>query len=94
MNRMVGFGFSVVALLPIDAVGQLQRDHDTMIPAEKMRAIATEISGSRAYENVLDLAAYEHIRSADEYTGTYREAAVAERLAKEVSFRQPEVQRR
>ena len=86
MNRLVGLALGFAGLMPVSMVGQLQRDHSTMIPAETMKAIATEISGSRAYENVLDLAAYEHIRSADEYTGTYREAAVAEKLAKDYGF--------
>jgi len=86
MNRLIGIAFIALALLAINAVGQLQSDHSTMLPAKIMKAIATEISGARAYENVLDIAAYEHIRSADEYTGTYRESAATEGLAKEYGF--------
>ena len=75
-----------VALVCANIQAQVQVDRNTMLSAATMKAIATELSGARAYDNVLDLAAYEHIRAGEEYTGTYREAAVAEKLAKEYGF--------
>jgi hypothetical protein len=85
MTRLVSTAAALL-LVCADAQAQLQTDRHTMLPAETMRAIATELSGARAYNNVLDIAAYEHIRPAEEYTTTYRESAVVEKLAKQYGF--------
>src|SRR5262249_52813444 len=76
----------LLLLIAGPANAQLQSDRPTMLSPETMRAIATELSGARAYNNVLDIAAYEHIRPAEEYTSTYRESTVVERLAKDYGF--------
>jgi hypothetical protein len=57
-----------------------------MVPAEIMKATATELSGARAFNNVVEIAGYEYDRTADEYAGTYRESLTVERLAKAYGF--------
>jgi hypothetical protein len=47
-----------------------------------MKATVTELSGARAFNNVVEIAGYEHDRKPEEYAGTYRETLAVERLAK------------
>jgi hypothetical protein len=75
-----------IALIPTTLFAQFQRDRDTMIAADIISATATELSGARAFNNVVEIAGFEHDRKADEYRGTYRESLVVERLAREYGF--------
>ena len=77
---------AVAMLWPAAAQAQYQRNRPTMIPADTMRLIATELSGARAFNNVVEIAGYEYDRTPEEYLGTYRESLVVERLAKEYGF--------
>jgi aminopeptidase YwaD len=86
MKGLPAYVAVVLLLVSADVRGQLQTNHNTMLPPETIRALADELSGSRAYQNVLDIAAYEHVRPAEEYTGTYRESAVVEKLARDYGF--------
>ena len=72
-----------VAALPAVSHAQLQTNRDTMVPPEVLRAMATELSGARAFNNIVEIAGVEYDRKADEYAGTYRETAVVARLAGE-----------
>lgn len=73
-------------LAPFPARAQLERNRDTMVPPAILEAIATELSGARAFNNVIEIAGYEYDRKAEEYAGTYRESLAVERLAKEYGF--------
>jgi hypothetical protein len=77
---------AIVVLTPMLAQAQFQQNRPTMVPAETMRVIATELSGARAFNNVVEIAGYEYDRKPSEYTSTYRESAAVERLAKEYGF--------
>jgi aminopeptidase YwaD len=67
-------------------MAQYQRDRGTMLPAETLKAIATELSGARAFNNIVEIAGYEYDRTPAEYASVYRETAVTERLAKAYGF--------
>jgi hypothetical protein len=75
------------------AEAQFQRNRDTMLPAEMMRVMATELSGARAFNNVVEIAGYEYDRKPEEYAGTYRESGVVTRLATEYGFSDVKVTR-
>jgi aminopeptidase YwaD len=76
----------LVILVPAHSGAQLQRNRDTAVPAELMKATATELSGARAFNNIVEIAGYEYDRKPEEYAGTYRESLAVERLAKEYGF--------
>jgi hypothetical protein len=75
-----------MAAWPVTLGAQFQRDRSTMLPPDVLKAIATELSGARAFNNVIEIAGFEYNRKADEYASTYRETIVTERLAKEYGF--------
>ncbi len=85
MRRLLA-ALMTVGLLSTPAVAQLQRNRDTMIPADVLEATATELSGARAFNNIVEIAGYERDRKADEYEGTYHESQVVQRLATEYGF--------
>ena len=85
MKRLVVSCVLIVAL-PVTVWAQYQRNRNTMLSPEIMKAIATEISGARAFNNVVEIAGYEYDRKPEEYASSYRETLVAERLAKEYGF--------
>ena len=58
-----------------------------------LNAIAAEVSGAQAHNHVLDMCGYEHVRPADEYRTTYREAAYAEARAREYGFSDVKIER-
>jgi hypothetical protein len=78
MNRLLPGLFLAGGLL-----SQEQANPKTLIPQSGIHSIADEVSGTLAYEHILDLAGYEHDRPEDEYKTTYREAAFIERMAKQ-----------
>src|SRR5262249_25300839 len=90
VKRLVALCVIVSAslLVPPSATvyAQFQRDRSTMLPPDLMKAIATELSGARAFNNVVEIAGYEYDRQPAEYASTYRETLVAERLAKAFGF--------
>ncbi len=65
---------------------QFERNRNTMVSPELLKAMATELSGARAFNNIVEIAGYEYDRKREEYAGTYRESLVVERLAKEYGF--------
>ena len=87
MKRMLAAtGLLLMVFAPAQPGAQLQRNRDTVVAAELMKATATELSGARAFNNVVEIAGYEYDRKAEEYAGTYRETLAVERLAKEYGF--------
>jgi aminopeptidase YwaD len=86
----------VVLLLALSAgpaLAQEQPDPRTLIPAATLDAIAQHVSGAQAHDNVLEMCPYERNRPAEEYQGTYREAAYAEAKAKEYGFSDVHIER-
>ncbi len=80
-------------LVPVPARAQLERNRDTMVPPAVLEAIATELSGARAFNNVVEIAGYEYDRKAEEYAGTYRESLAVDRLAREYGFSDVQITR-
>lgn len=74
-------------------IAQEQPDPRTLIPSPTLNAIAQRISGAQAHNHVLEMCPYERNRPAEEYQGTYREAAYAEARAKEYGFSDVHIER-
>jgi Zn-dependent M28 family amino/carboxypeptidase len=73
-------------------VAQEQYDRPTLIPAAAMAAIANEVSGSQALNNVIDIAGYERNRKPGEYgDGVPREAEVVAAIARESGLAKVEI---
>jgi hypothetical protein len=86
MKRLISAVALVSVLWPADVTAQYQRNRPTMLSADTIRLTATELSGARAFNNVVEIAGYEYDRKPEEYLATYRESTVVERLAKEYGF--------
>jgi len=85
---------TVVATLSSRASSQVQADPRTLTPSATLNAIAMRVSGAQARNHVLEMCPYERNRSADEYLSqTYREAAYAEKTAKEYGFSDVHIER-
>ena len=65
----------------------------TLIPQATLEAIANEVSGTLAYQHILELAAYERDRLAEEYKTTYREAAYIEKMARQYGLEDVHIER-
>jgi len=73
---------------------QVQADPRTLIPGATLDAIAQRVSGAQARNHVLEMCPYERSRPAEEYTSqTYREAAYAEKTAREYGFSDVHIER-
>ena len=72
---------------------QEQPNPQTLLPAATLDAIADEVSGAAAANNVLEMCPYERVRPAAEYTGTYREAEYATRMAKQFGYADAHIER-
>ncbi len=83
-------GASAVALVAAAGLSmhaQEQYDRPTLLLPATMAAIANEVSGAQAFQNVVDIAGYEHDRRPSEYgAGTVREADVVASLAREAGL--------
>jgi hypothetical protein len=92
MHRLV-VAFTV-ALAGATVLAQEQADPKTLIPGPTLNAIAQHISGAQARNHVLEMCPYERNRPAEEYaSGTYRESAYAEKMAKEYGFSDVHIER-
>lgn len=72
---------------------QEQPNPKTLIPQSTIQQIVDEVSGTVAYEHILDLAGYEHDRLEEEYKTTYREAAYIEKMAKQYGLEGVHIER-
>jgi hypothetical protein len=72
---------------------QEQPNPKTLIPPATIQSIVDEVSGTLAYQHVLDLAGYEHDRLEEEYKSTYREAAYIEKMAKQYGMEDVHIER-
>ena len=83
----------IFATAAASALAQEQADPRTLIPSATLNAIAQHISGAQAPNHVYEMCPYERNRPAEEYQGTYREAAYAEAKAKEHGFADVHIER-
>src|SRR5258708_24486455 len=81
-----------LSLLPA-AVAQEQPNAKPLLPKSTIEAIVNEVSGTLAYNFILDLAGYEHDRLVEEYRSTYREAAYIEKMAKQYGLEDVHIER-
>lgn len=72
---------------------QEQPNPKTLIPQSTLETIIAEVSGTLAYQHILELAGYEHDRLAEEYQSTYREAAYIEKMAKQYGLEEVHIER-
>jgi aminopeptidase YwaD len=85
---------SVLAVSTVCTVcAQDEPNPKTLIPQPILEAIADEVSGTLAYQHILELAGYEHDRLAEEYKTTYREAAYIEKMAKQYGLEDVHIER-
>jgi hypothetical protein len=83
-----------LAILASAARAQEQADPRTLLPSATLNALAARVSGAQALNHVLEMCPYERNRPPEEYTsGTYREAAYAEKTAKEYGFSDVHIER-
>src|SRR5690349_15741861 len=65
----------------------------TLIPQRTLEAIADEVSGTLAFQHIVELAGYEHDRLPEEYKTTYREAAYIEKMARQYGLEDVHIER-
>lgn len=75
------------------AFAQEQPNPKTLIPQSTIQSMVDEVSGTLAYQHIVELAGYEHDRLPDEYKSTYREAAYIERMAKQYGLEDVHIER-
>src|ERR1700674_4724948 len=91
---MLKAAFLLAFLIPSAALlAQEQPNPKTLLPQSTIEAIVNEVSGTLAYNFILDLAGYEHDRLAEEYHSTYREAAYIEKMAKQYGLEDVHIER-
>jgi hypothetical protein len=90
--RKAAFIFTL-SLGPAAIVAQEQPNPKTLLSQSTIEAIVNEVSGTLAYNFILDLAGYEHDRLAEEYRSTYREAAYIEKMAKQYGLEDVHIER-
>ena len=59
---------------------------ETIIPKEMVNDIVNEISGTLAYNHIIEMAGYNHNRKQEEYQGLYLESEYIIKKAKEYGF--------
>ena len=91
MNRWLGL--PAYLLFAGWLAGQEQPNPKTLIPPATIQSMVDEVSGTLAYQHILDLAGYEHDRLEEEYKSTYREAAYIEKMAKQYGMEDVHIER-
>ena len=82
---------AVTAVAP--AIAQDEPNPKTLIPQSTLEAIANEVSGTLAFQHIIELAGYERDLLAEEYKTTYREAAYIEKMAKQYGLEDVHIER-
>ncbi|MBI3207810.1 MAG: M28 family peptidase [Candidatus Solibacter usitatus] len=78
------------------SLGLLAQDEPnprTLLPQSTIEQIVNEVSGSLAMNHILELAAYERDRLAEEYRTVYRESAYIEKMAKQYGLEEVKIER-
>jgi aminopeptidase YwaD len=91
MHRSVIVAGLLLVAAPVAA--QEQPDPKTLLAQATLDAIAHQLSGAQALHHVMEMCPYERNRPAEEYQGTYREAAYAEAKAREFGFSDVHIER-
>jgi aminopeptidase YwaD len=89
MSRVVPAGLLVGFWL----LAQEQPNPKTLVPQSKIQSIVDEVSGTLAFQHIMDLAGYEHDRLPEEYKTVYREAAFIEKMAKQYGLEDVHIER-
>jgi aminopeptidase YwaD len=86
---------TLIALLVFSfpLLAQDEPNPKTLLPQSLIESIVNEVSGTLAYQYILDLAGYEHDRLSEEYKTTYREAAYIEKMAKQYNLEDVHIER-
>ena len=82
----------VLSLFPL-LFAQDEPNPKTLLPPQIIDAIVNESSGSIAWQHIMELAAYEHDRLADEYKTAYRESVYIEKMAKQYGLEDVHIER-
>ena len=91
MRILCCFTLLMCAFAPLRA--QDEPNPKTLLPQPVIDALVNEVSGSVAWQHILELAPYERDRLADEYRTSYREAAYIERMAKQYGLEDVHIER-
>lgn len=86
----------ILLLLLVSAPVLLAQDEPnpkTLIPQSTIERIVDEVSGTLAFQHILELAGFEHDRLAEEYKTVYREAAYIEKMAKQYNLEDVHIER-
>src|SRR5450755_3280151 len=84
---------AVLAVSGLSLLAQDEPNPKTLIPQLTIERIVDEVSGTVAFQHILELAGYEHDRLAEEYKTTYREAAYIEKMAKQYGLEDVHIER-
>jgi aminopeptidase YwaD len=87
------FAAAAALVFFIPAFAQEQPNPKTLIPQSTIEAIVDEVSGSLAFQHILELDGYEHDRLEEEYKTTLREAAYVEKTAKRLGLEDVHIER-
>lgn len=91
MRTLRGFALLLCGLAPLAA--QDEPNPKTLLPQPLIDALVNEVSGSVAWQHILELAPYERDRLADEYRSTYRESAYIEKMARRYGLEDVHIER-
>jgi len=85
---MAKFKFVCIFLLVVASFtfSQEQSDPKTLLPDSVLYTLINELSGTQAYNHILELAPYEKDRPKEEYDSLYRESVYIEKMAKLYGF--------
>jgi aminopeptidase YwaD len=92
-NRRLRLLLPAALVLAQALAAQEQPNPKTLIPQATIQRIVDEVSGTLAYQHIIDLAGYEHDRLAEEYQSTYREAAFIDKMAREYGLEDVHIER-
>ncbi|MBI4874070.1 MAG: M28 family peptidase [Acidobacteria bacterium] len=91
MRIFLCFALLVSSLAPLGA--QDEPNPRTLLPPAVMDAMVNEVSGSVAWQHILELASYERDRPAEEYRTVYRESAYIEKTARQYGLEDVRIER-
>jgi len=91
--RLRAFPAALAVLLCPLLTAQDEPNPKTLLSPQIIDAIVNESSGSIAWQHIMELAAYEHDRLADEYKTVYRESAYIEKMAKQYGLEDVHIER-
>jgi hypothetical protein len=84
---------AAAALASVLAAAPCPAQPTTLLPEDTVVGLANTVSGSRALNNLMDIAAYNRDRTAEEFAGTYHESEVLAARATEYGFSDVEILR-